>query len=83
MRRVVTVTELLPPAVAPNVLSEGDRRDYEAALVDFQAGHWDEARALLQRLPPDGPARFLKGFMDAHPQGPPLRWEGIFEMDEK
>jgi adenylate cyclase len=83
MRRVVTVTEVLPPAVAPNVLSEGDRRDYEAALAVFQAGHWDEARALLQRLPPDGPARFLNGFMDAHPQGPPLRWEGIIEMDEK
>ncbi len=83
MRRVLTVTELLPPTVAPGALGEGDRRDYETALSEFQAGHWDDARSLLERLPPDGAASFLSEFMEEHRGGPPLRWDGIIEMKEK
>jgi adenylate cyclase len=83
MRRVLTATELLPPAAGPGVLAEEDRRDYEAALAEFQAGRWDDARSQLERLPPDGAARYLAEFMDEHPAGPPPRWDGVIDMKEK
>jgi adenylate cyclase len=71
---VLTLSELLPPAVEHDVLPEHSRKDYEAALGAFLNGRWDDAARLLNRLPGDGPAEFLKSFMDAHHQTPPAGW---------
>jgi adenylate cyclase len=83
MRNVLTVSELLPPAVEPGVMPESDRRDYEAALEAFLAGRWEDARGLLQRLPNDGPAEFLRTSMAEHPQGPLPTWDGAISLGKK
>src|SRR5262249_50910932 len=54
MERTLVANELMPPAVGGGTMTETDRRLYEAALTEFQAGHWSEARGLLERVPPDG-----------------------------
>jgi adenylate cyclase len=83
MRTTVLVHELLPPAaVEPGVMSDQDRRDYEAGLDEFLAGHWDEAQRLFRRLPRDGPAEVLNAFMDGR-QAPPPGWEGVIPLEAK
>ncbi|MBV9123937.1 MAG: adenylate/guanylate cyclase domain-containing protein [Planctomycetes bacterium] len=84
MRTTLLVSELLPPAVEPGgTMSEAHRRDYEAALDAFEAGHWSDARDLLRRLPHDGPAELLQQFMERHQQQPPSGWNGLLVMDTK
>jgi adenylate cyclase len=79
MQRVVTVSELLPPAVfVPERTSA-----YEAGLAAFQAGRWSEARVLLRSLPEDRPADFLTTFMDKHSDSLPPKWDGTIIMDAK
>jgi adenylate cyclase len=85
---VLTVSELLPPAVEPQALAERDRKDYEAAFDAFQNGRWPDAASLLQRLPHDGPAQFLRAFMDRHQRKPPGHWsqegeKGVITMESK
>ncbi len=60
------VYELLPPVSEPGVLSEQNRRDYEAALDAFMDGNWSSARDLLSRLHRDGPSEFLLKYMEAN-----------------
>jgi adenylate cyclase len=83
MRTVLTVHELMPPAVEPGAMSERDRRDYEAALEAFLASRWDDARQLLHRLPSDGPSKFLSAYMSARQNQPPAEWNGIIGLESK
>jgi len=83
MSTILTVSELLPPAVEAGAISENDRRNYEAAYHFFAAGKWPNARGLLQRLTHDGPSEFLKEFMDRYPNGRPEGWNGVISMDSK
>src|SRR5262249_11241631 len=83
MERALLVNELMPPAVGSGTMTETDRRLYEAALTEFQAGHWSEARTLLDRLPPDGATTFLLEFMSEFPKVPPLRWDGVIPIKTK
>jgi adenylate cyclase len=82
MRKDFLVSELLPPAVEPGAMAERDRRDYEAALDAFFAGRWEDARRLLDRLPPDA-ALFLKKFMDRLGPTPPADWNGVIVLGSK
>ncbi len=85
MSRALTVSELLPPAHEPGVLSEAQRLTYEAGLDAFQAGIWPDALGKLKYLLPlnDGPALFLKDFLDRHAEGPPAGWDGVVAMHAK
>jgi adenylate cyclase len=83
MKDVVTVSELLPPVVEPGVLSERDRRDFEAALVAFLARDWETARDLLGRLPGDGPTEVLCRFMESKNYLPSPDWDGVVPMTAK
>jgi adenylate cyclase len=83
MRQSLVVSELLPPAVEPGAMPERDRRDYEAAFDAFVSGSWDDARALLQRLPRDGASEFLKKFMERHQNIAPTGWDGAIILDAK
>lgn len=82
MSRIVQVHELLPPATEPMVLSEPDRRDYEAALDAFQKGLWENAWGLLAPLR-DGAADFLRLYMDRHQGRAPDNWGGVIALDSK
>jgi adenylate cyclase len=70
-------------AVEPDVMTERDRRDYEAALDAFLAGRWQDASGLLRRLPRDAAAKLLNEFMVRHRQQPPPEWDGIIAMEAK
>lgn len=83
MEAALLVSQLLPPEGEPGAFSAHKQRDYETALNAFVAGHWPEARELLQHLRSDGPARFLEAFMDRHPQGPPADFNGVLVMEAK
>lgn len=80
---VLTVSELLPAKVEPGTISEGNRKDYEAALDAFQDGRRADAEKLLQRLPGDGAAQFLQAFMRRYRQTPPEGWDGVVVMESK
>jgi hypothetical protein len=83
MDTATVVSELLPTAVEPGAMTDRDLRDYEAALNAFGAGQWQTARDLLQRLADDGPAEFLKAFMDRHQQNPPSGWDGVISLESE
>jgi adenylate cyclase len=83
MQKVVTLYELLPPRVETTSLSEREHRDYEAALENFIAGDWSDARLLLDRLPEDGPSSVLREVMSRHHGRPPKDWDGVLTMDAK
>jgi len=72
----LVITELLPPALdVPPVLTERERAQYLAYLTKFVAGDW-------RATPPveDGPAKYLKEFVEKHNFTPPDNWEGVIEM---
>jgi adenylate cyclase len=83
MERTLLVNEILPPALAGDSMTENNRRLYEAALTEFLAGHWDVARGMLAKLPPDGAGDFLQEFMTENRKGPPLRWDGVVPIKTK
>ena len=83
MRTVLTVSQLLPPAVEPGPMPERTRRDHEAAVDAFLAGRWSDAADLLRRLPPDGPGDVLRAFMHKHQHAPPAGWDGVIALDGK
>lgn len=83
MRHSLMINELMPPAVESGVMSERDRRDYEAALDLFLSGRWQDAQRLLDRLPADGPSRVLRNFLGRHDGRPPEKWTGVMEMECK
>jgi adenylate cyclase len=83
MHRELLVSELLPPTGEPGAMTDRDRLDYEAGLDAFLAGRWQDASRLLDRLPQDGGARFLKAFMDRHEQRSPVGWDGIIPLEGK
>ena len=83
MRNRLVISELLPSAVEPGVMSERDRRDYEAALDAFLGSRWQDAQALFDRLPADGPSGVLRDFIRRHGGGPPKDWNGVMGMESK
>jgi adenylate cyclase len=83
MRMTVLVSELLPPAVEPDAMTDASLRDYEAALEAFTKGRWEDASRLLERLPADGGARKLQETMELHLQTPPTDWDGVISLTAK
>jgi adenylate cyclase len=83
MANDLMIFELLPPVSEPGVLSEQNRRDYEAALDAFLDGNWSSARDLVSRLHRDGPSEFLLEYMEANHGSPPSGWGGVIELDRK
>jgi adenylate cyclase len=83
MKTVLTVSELLPPVQEPGAMPEQDRKDYEAALDAFLAGRWADASALLRPLRQDGPACFLRDFMQRRQNAPPPGWDGTIVLEAK
>jgi adenylate cyclase len=83
LSKPIMVHELLPPAVEPRTLSDGECRDYDVALKGFLEGRWHDAYRKLQSLPRDGAAQFLMQFMEEHRHNPPTGWDGTIEMKEK
>jgi adenylate cyclase len=77
------VSELLPPVQEPGAMPEQDRRDYEAALDAFLAGRWADTLQLLRPLRLDGPARFLREFMQRRQSMPPAGWDGTIVLEAK
>jgi adenylate cyclase len=83
MLTVLTVSELLPPAVELGTLPERDRLNYEAALDAFLTGRWQDVPALLRRLPRDGPGERLQSFLERHGNTPPAEWDGVIVLESK
>jgi adenylate cyclase len=84
MKTPVTISELLPAAgVEPGAMSERERKDYEAALEAFEKGRWRDSGNLLDRLPGEGSADFLKRYMERHALTPPRGWDGIITIESK
>jgi adenylate cyclase len=83
MLTVLTVNELLPPAVETGALPESHRLNYEAAFDAFLAGRWGDARELLRRVGHDGAAGRLQAFMKGHGNAPPAGWDGVIAMESK
>ncbi len=75
MTRESTLYELMP-RFEPGGMSERDLADYAAALEHFTEGRWSDAEALLERLPNDGPSRFLLRHIHDHGGQPPADWHG-------
>jgi adenylate cyclase len=82
MSRALMVHELLPPSHEAGAMAERDRLDYEAALDNFLAGRWDLALGLLDRLPLDKSAEFLKQRI-RQLEAPPADWNGVVVMESK
>jgi adenylate cyclase len=83
MNEAVAINELLPPVSETGILTERDRKDFEAALYAFSSGDWETARDLLGRLPGDGPAAVLCRFMASSHNTPPPEWDGVVPMTAK
>lgn len=84
MRNVVTISEVLPPADGPRVLSDQHIAQYEAALDAFNGGRWEEAHALLHDVPPwDQGKDFLVSHILQHRRQPPAGWDGVIDMQSK
>jgi len=83
MSQQLQITELLTELVEAPSLGDTERASYETALTAVEAGRWAEARALLARLPADGPATFLSRHLDRYPGGPPPGWNGVIVLDSK
>lgn len=83
------IAELLPPLDEPGGktgLSEEHRRRYEAALNRFQAGDWPDFLRLAAALPADGPADFIKRYIQAtqRPDGKaPDGWDGGIPVSQE
>ena len=64
------------------VPTDGELATFASALEHYRARRWAEARAALDRLPPnDGPAEVLLARiadLEAHP--PPPEWDGVFDQ---
>ncbi len=67
---------------AAGVPSDSELADFASALEHYRARRWAEARAALDRLPPDdGPTAVLRARiadLEAHP--PPPEWDGVFDQ---
>jgi adenylate cyclase len=84
MEQAVTVSELLPPAGEPDVLSDEHLKQYEAALEAFNNGDWDEAFALLHGVPHwDRGADFLTSHILRYQRQPPPGWDGVIQLESK
>ncbi len=84
MEQAVTVSELLPPAGDPEVLSDEHLAQYESALEAFTSGDWDEAFALLHDVPHwDVGADFLTSHILHHQRQPPAGWQGVIQLESK
>jgi adenylate cyclase len=84
MKRVVTVSEVLPPADGPRALSDQQISQYEVALEAFKGGQWDEAYARLHDMPHwDQGKDFLIAHILKHSRKPPTDWDGVIELQSK
>lgn len=80
----LTVTELLPPEIDDPRVRDADIATYEAAFDAFQDGKWDEAYALLYKIPPDDQVKdFLTVFIAQHNRIPPPGWDGVIPLASK
>lgn len=85
--RYVEVFELTGRVGDPD---QNESRDtvFASALANFQAGRFEAAldgfRAVLQKVPEDGPSLFFLRKVEEFLQRPPgVLWEGEVELDEK
>jgi adenylate cyclase len=84
MEQAVMVSELLPPAGDPGVLSDEHLAQYEAALQAFNSGDWEKAFALLHDVPHwDVGADFLTSHILHHQRQPPADWQGTIQLESK
>lgn len=80
----VEVSELLPPESEFPELTDQDIQTYEQALDRFIEGKWEEAFALLHRVPPiDRVKDFLTVYIAQHNRTPPANWNGVISMTSK
>ncbi len=80
----VEVSELLPSALEQSVLSDGNLREYEAALDAFIAGRWKESLDLLRELPREDTAKdFLIYYIQNHDRTAPPNWDGVVVLESK
>jgi adenylate cyclase len=80
----LTVTELVPPAGAGEVLSNSDIAAYESALDAFLEGEWNDAYRLLHQVPPDDRGKdLLTEFILKNNRTPPTNWPGVIPLGSK
>ena len=78
------VSELLPLAGGPDVLSDEHLEQYESALAAFNDGDWEKAFALLHDVPHwDVGADFLTSHILHHQRQPPADWQGTIQLESK
>ena len=80
----VMAWELMPPAHCDGTIDDVAISQHQQAVEAFTAGRWDEARRLIEGLPPhDQASRLLISFMDEHQSTPPDAWDGIIPLKTK
>jgi adenylate cyclase len=84
MDSFVDVFQLLPTDVDYDSITEADLAQYEQAVDAVIAGEWKRAHELLLGiLPDDGPANFLRQFLEEHRDTPPADWDGAINLKSK
>jgi adenylate cyclase len=84
MEQPLMVSELLPPAGTPTVLSDAQLADYERALDQFLAGNWQAAFDLLHRVPADDRVKdFVTMHIVQNNRTPPRDWQGVIPLASK
>jgi adenylate cyclase len=67
------------PSVSSQLIAQ-----HEQAVERMIGGHWSEARGILETMPAsDGPAAFLRSFLERSGESPPADWDGTIRLDAK
>jgi len=84
MQQPMLISELLPPADAPQTISDSVLATHELAVDAFIAGRWSDAFDIFASLPTVDRAKdYLMWFMAQHQFTPPNSWDGVLEMNSK
>jgi adenylate cyclase len=84
MRTPISVYELLPGETSASAVSSELIAAHESAVHEVIAGHWEEVRGNLHKLPEeDGPANFLRAFLAKAPNVPGSDWDGVIRLEHK
>jgi adenylate cyclase len=84
MQQPMLISELLPPADAPQTISDSVLAAHELAVDAFITGRWSDAFDIFASLPAADRAKdYLVWFMAQHQFTPPQAWDGVLEMNSK
>lgn len=84
MESTVEVSELMPPAGTPGVLTDQQISVFEAGVDDFLSGEWESAYQRFHSMPASDLAQdFLSVLIAQHNRIAPPEWDGIIRLKGK